>query len=174
MNTLKCDSLIISSGSIRAWSDSTDVRGLGNHRSTCAACPDSWNIRSAGPTFVYSGHISATRFFNVEMEFVHSIRSSMAVAGMRGYSQTSLRVSGSKASAMEPRFVCRSFADSVTANAEHTVLRAMPSRREIAVIGTPSAQCSRRISAYCSTLILPSECLLNGSGGVNIQKSFNG
>ena len=45
---------------------------------------------------------------------------------------------------------------SSAANAERTVFRATPNRREIALIAIPSDLCSRRISAQSSILITPS------------------
>ena len=50
---------------------------------------------------------------------------------------------------LDERFRTRLLAD---ANAARTVLRATPNRRAISLIGTPSARCSRRISAQFSTL----------------------
>jgi hypothetical protein len=50
------------------------------------------------------------------------------------------------------------------------VFRATPNRRAIDLIGNPSARCSRRISAQCSTVITPSR----SPPGVKIQTAPRG
>ncbi|GKQ36712.1 hypothetical protein ALMP_32520 [Streptomyces sp. A012304] len=99
----------------------------------------------------YSGRISASFFVSGDIEYGHLMRSAITGAGILGHSFNKPRICGSKASATRPRGARSYFGGRSEFNAARTVFRATPSRREISLMGTPSARCSRRISAQSST-----------------------
>ena len=98
------------------------------------------------------GRSSATRALNVRIEYRHSIRSAITVAGIVGQACSNSRIRGSTASTTEPRDFRRYAGGWSAANAFLTVFFEHPTTRAITLIGIRSARCSRRISAQSSTL----------------------
>ena len=104
----------------------------------------------------YTGRSSATRAWSTRIgSGSRPIRSAITVAGIRGYPCNSSRIRGSTSSTIEP-FSGRSyFGGSSEANAVLTVFFDIPNIWATALIGKPSARCSRRISAQSSTDNIP-------------------
>jgi hypothetical protein len=90
---------------------------------------------------------------SVVSECAQPIRCAITVAGIRGNSTSSARTRASTPSANLGRGARSYLGGRSDANAERTVFRAIPNRRAISLIDTPSARCNRRISAQSSTLI---------------------
>jgi hypothetical protein len=82
---------------------------------------------------------------------LHPIRSAITVAGSSGNARSNSRIRGSTSSTIEPRDDRSYFGGPALRNAARTVFRETPMTRAICLIGTPSARCSRRISAQSST-----------------------
>ncbi len=104
------------------------------------------------------------------IECSHPIRSAITVAGIFASTRSHFRISGSTTSTNDPRGARRYTGGASDAKAARTVFLATPSLRTIALIGMPSALCSRRISAQSSTEITLQEC----RRGVKIQTSPRG
>jgi hypothetical protein len=88
----------------------------------------------------------------VRIEYGHSIRSAITVAGIVGQACSNSLIRGSDASTTEPRDRRRYPGGWSAANAFFTVFFEQPSTRAITFTGIRSARCSRRISAQSSTL----------------------
>ena len=89
---------------------------------------------------------------------VVTILLAVTVAGIFASTRSHFRISGSTASTNDPRGGLRYTGGSSDASAARTVFRATPSLRTIALIGSFSALCNRRISAQSSTEITLQEC----------------
>ena len=125
----------------------------GNHRSHCIRCPGRYVVRDDGSGGRNSGRSTRTRSLSTVNDRSHPTRSAITVAGILGVTRSSSRIAGSNTSTDDP-LGGRSYRGGRSlANALFTVFRATPSWRAITAIGTPSARCSRRISAQSSTLI---------------------
>ena len=109
-------------------------------------------MRDAGSGGKYTGRSSATRALNVRIEYGHSIRSAITVAGIVGHACSNSRIRGSTASTTDPVAAARYAGGPSAANAFFTVFFEHPITRAITLIGIRSARCSRRISAQSSTL----------------------
>jgi hypothetical protein len=88
----------------------------------------------------------------VRIEYGHSIRSPITVAGIVGQARSSSRIRGSTTSATQPCGWRRYAGGPSAANAFFTVFFEHPNTRAITLIGIRSARYSRRISAQSSTL----------------------
>jgi hypothetical protein len=82
-----------------------------------------------------------------------SVRCAITVAGILGNSTNNARTSASTPSTSRGCAARSYFGGRSEANAARTVFREIPSCRATSLIDTPSARCSRRISAQSSTLI---------------------
>jgi len=133
----------------------------GNHRSHCAISPAAYVVRETGSGGRYTGRSSATRADRVRIEWVQPIRSAMTVAGIVGYARSSSRIRGSTSSTIDPPGDRSYFGGPSDTNAAFTVFFETPSTRATALIGSPSARCSRRISAQSSTDNIPSSSRLD-------------
>jgi drug/metabolite transporter (DMT)-like permease len=109
-------------------------------------------VREDGSGGKYTGRSSATRALNVRIEYRHSIRSAITVAGTVGQACNNSRIRGSTTSTTEPVERRRYAGGRSAANAFRTVFFEQPNTRAITFTGIRSARCSRRISAQSSTL----------------------
>ncbi len=100
---------------------------------------------------LYWGRSNASRFFSGPIEYGQLIRSAITGPGIVGHSCSRARIWGSNASTTDPLAARSHFGGRSEFNAARTVFRATPNRREISLMGTPSARCRRRISANSST-----------------------
>src|SRR4030095_14027559 len=91
------------------------------------------------------GRNSATRVLNVRIEYGHSTRSAITVAGIRGNAVNSSRLRRSYASANDPHGARSYLGGPWLASAAFTVFREQPTSRAISEIDTPSDLRSRRI-----------------------------
>src|SRR5215207_4758209 len=124
----------------------------GNQKSHCAISPAKYVVRDDGSGGRYTGRSSATRALKVRIEYGHSIRSAITVAGIVGRASSSSRIRGSTASTTDPVLWRRYAGGPSAANAAFTVFFEHPNTRAITLIGIRSARCNRRISAQSSTL----------------------
>ena len=130
----------------------------GNQKSHCAISPAAYAVRDAGSGGRYAGRSSATRPDSTRIDRSQPIRSAITVAGIAGYARSSSRIRGSTASTIDPARARSYFGGPSLAIAARTVFLDTPITRAISLIGSPSARCSRRISAQSSTsstLFLP-------------------
>jgi hypothetical protein len=88
----------------------------------------------------------------VRIEYGHSIRSAITVAGIVGNARSNSRIRGSYPSANEPVGLRRYLGGPSPVNAALTVFLETPITRAISAIGIRSARRSRRTSAQSSTL----------------------
>ena len=140
---------------VRTCPAPTGTSMSGNQKSHWAISPAAYAVREAGSGGRYTGRSSATRAESTRIERVQPIRSAITVAGIRGYPCNSSRIRGSTSSTIEP-FSGRSyFGGSSEANVVLTVFFDIPNIWATALIGKPSARCSRRISAQSSTDNIP-------------------
>ena len=109
-------------------------------------------VRDDGSGGKYTGRSSATRVLNVRIEYGHSIRSAITVAGILGQACSSSLIRGSTASTTDPVLRRRYAGGPLAANAVFTVFFEHPNTRAITLIGIRSARYNRRISAQSSTL----------------------
>ena len=138
---------------LAVWPNPTGIRTSGCHRSHWASSPGRYQVRWAGSGGENNGRSSPIRSRSTVIPRSQPIRSAITVACISGKSPNSLRISGSNPSTLEP---CgdRSYRGGVSErNTARTVFRATPNLLAIVLIPSPSALCSRRISAQSSTLI---------------------
>jgi hypothetical protein len=113
----------------------------------------------------------------VRIEYGHSIRSAITVAGILGHACSSSRIRGSTASTTDPLDWRRYAGGPSAANAFFTVFFEQPTTRAITLIGIRSARYSRRISAQSSTLnthFLLTSIKGQHHGGVSFQLPLRG
>jgi hypothetical protein len=118
---------------------------------------------SAGSSPAYSGRIWRIRSFNVVIEYSHPILSAMTVAGIRGKLASNFRTSVSTASTNEPRLLRSYFGGRSDASAARTVLRAMPNRLTISLVGSALTDATDE-SLPSSPLFSPSRGSYRGVG----------
>lgn len=110
-------------------------------RPTCSLCrPPASTACTPSPALASARGVSSPR---------------TSVAGIRGNCASSARICGSTSSTSDPRGPRSRDGGPSARSAARTVLRANPNRRAISLIETPSARCSRRISAHSSSAITP-------------------
>ena len=88
---------------------------------------------------------------NTVIPRVQPTRSAITVAGIVGTAVNCARIASSKPSTADPAGLRTYFGGPSLATAARTVLREIPNVLAINLIGNPSAQCNRRISAQSST-----------------------
>src|SRR4051812_9713644 len=113
------------------------------------------------------------------MPRVQPIRSAITVAGIRASSVSCSRIFASTASTIDPAGLRSYFGAVADAIAARTVFLETPNFLAIALIGNPSARCSRRISAQSSTDNTPSSPSARveprvSAKGVKIQAALRG
>jgi hypothetical protein len=94
---------------------------IGGQKSHCAISPARNVVRDAGSGGNMIGRSSATRPFNVRIDYRHSIRSAITVAGIVGQACSNPRIRGSTASTTDPPGGRRYGGGSSAANAFFTV-----------------------------------------------------
>ena len=134
-------------------------------------------VRDDGSGGKYTGRSSATRVLKVRIEYRHSIRSAMTVAGILGQACNNSRIRGSTASTTDAVLWRRYAGGALAANAVFTVFFEHPNTRAITLIGIRSARYNRRISAQSSTLnthFLLTSAEVSITEGVSFQLPLRG
>ena len=96
-----------------------------------------------------------SHFFNGDSEYGQLIRDAISGAVIRGASNNKARIVFPYGSTTDPFRARWYLGGKSEANAARTVFLAIPNRRAISLIATPSDRCKRRISAQFSTVITP-------------------